>query len=144
MRFSWRGRERPPSGRRHRLQTRTRRNRRWTWRHPTRHPTHRNQLLRTDTHVATVYHSFTTSPQISTFLRCIRFNLPLDQEATFPGYHDATATHMRWIGFVSHPTTRSIICMVSSQVSRQNLSICAHSKLVRKSVDCCCITQPGI
>lgn len=56
MRFSWRGRERPPSGRLHRLQTRTRRNLRWTWRHPTRHPTHRNRRLWADTRVATVYH----------------------------------------------------------------------------------------
>lgn len=52
VRFSWRTREHPASGWLRRLQTRTQRNLRWTWRHPTRRPTHRNQLLRTDAHVA--------------------------------------------------------------------------------------------
>lgn len=66
--------------------------------------------------ICTVY----TRPQISrTFLRCIRLDLPLDQEATFPGYHDATVTHMRWIRFVSHPPGIGIICMILSQASRQ-------------------------
>lgn len=55
VRFSWRTREHPASGWLRRLQTRTQRNLRWTWRHPTRRPTHRNQLLRTDAHVAMFY-----------------------------------------------------------------------------------------
>lgn len=56
VRFSWREREHPPSGRLHRLQIRTRRSLLWTWRHPTRRPSHRNLPLRTDTRGATFDH----------------------------------------------------------------------------------------
>lgn len=55
VRFSWRAREHRASGWLRPLQIPTQRNLRWTWRHPTRRPTHRNQLLRTDAHVAMCY-----------------------------------------------------------------------------------------